>query len=145
MVDLYSNQLISEKADIWALGCLLYLLCFRTHPFEDSGKLRIINANYKIPEEDTTFSMFHAIIREYRHITIIPISHYCIHFSLVGSCLVVDPVKRPSVDALLAQLYSVSDRLGENMEAPSMSTERQEYFINVMPIFRGFTGSGEGI
>ncbi len=64
MVDLYSNQLVSEKADIWALGCLLYLLCFRTHPFEDSGKLRIINANYKIPEEDTPYSMFHPIIRE---------------------------------------------------------------------------------
>lgn len=64
MVDLYNNMVICEKADVWALGCLLYLLCFRIHPFEDSGKLRIINANYKIPEEDTTFSVFHDIIRE---------------------------------------------------------------------------------
>lgn len=36
-------------------------------------------------------------------------------------CLVVDPAQRPSVDAVLAQLYNVSDRLGENMEAPSVS------------------------
>ncbi len=66
MVDLYSNKPISEKADIWALGCLLYLLCFRVHPFEDSGKLRIISAKYKISEEDATFSLFHGIIRECR-------------------------------------------------------------------------------
>jgi len=37
------------------------------------------------------------------------------------SCLVVDPTTRPSVDALLAQLYSIADRLGENMEQPSVS------------------------
>lgn len=64
MVDLYSNRAVNEKADVWALGCMLYLLCFRTHPFEDSGKLRIINANFKIPEEDMTFAPFHDIIRE---------------------------------------------------------------------------------
>lgn len=65
MIDLYSNKVVNEKADIWALGCLLYLLCYRMHPFEDSGKLRIINANYKIPEEDTTFPIFHDIIRKH--------------------------------------------------------------------------------
>ncbi len=64
MIDLYSNHPINQKADIWALGCLLYMLCFRTHPFEDSAKLRIINANYKIPPEDTAYTMFHHIISE---------------------------------------------------------------------------------
>jgi len=62
MIDLYSNKPVSECSDVWALGCMLYLLCFRTHPFEDSGKLRIMNANYKIPEADNTFVMFHEII-----------------------------------------------------------------------------------
>ena len=64
MVDLYSNKPVNEKADIWALGCLLYKLCFKVHPFEDSAKLRILNANYKIPPTDSTYTMFHVLIRE---------------------------------------------------------------------------------
>nr|XP_045017415.1 cyclin-G-associated kinase isoform X3 [Jaculus jaculus] len=53
IVDLYSNFPIGEKQDIWALGCILYLLCFRQHPFEDGAKLRIVNgAMLKVnPEE----------------------------------------------------------------------------------------------
>ncbi len=65
MVDLYSNCPVNQKADIWALGCLLYTLCFRTHPFEDGAKLRIINGNYKVPPEDTTYTLFHPIISEF--------------------------------------------------------------------------------
>ena len=48
-----------------ALGCVLYLLCFGVHPFEDSAKLRIINANYTIPADDSSYSVFHDLIRKY--------------------------------------------------------------------------------
>ena len=64
MCDLYSNQPVSEKADVWALGCLLFKLCFQEHPFEDSAKLKIINAKYKIPAGDSTYAPFHNIISE---------------------------------------------------------------------------------
>ena len=64
MVDLYSNKPVNVKADIWALGCLLFKLCFKEHPFEDSAKLRILNANYKIPPNDSTYTMYHSIIRK---------------------------------------------------------------------------------
>ena len=64
MIDLYSNKPVNEKADIWALGCLLYKLCFKVHPFEDSAKLRILNAKYKIPPNDASYTMFHTIIRK---------------------------------------------------------------------------------
>lgn len=47
-----------------ALGCLLYKLCYQIHPFEDSAKLRILSANYKLPSDDTIYVMFHNIIRE---------------------------------------------------------------------------------
>ena len=67
MVDLYSNCPITEKADVWALGCLLYKLCFMVHPFEDSGILRIVNANYSLPEEDKVFGAFHGTISECLH------------------------------------------------------------------------------
>ena len=48
--------------DVWALGCLLFLLCFRSHPYEDSAKLRIINAKYSIPANDSRYRIFHELI-----------------------------------------------------------------------------------
>ncbi|KAM0454056.1 hypothetical protein ACHAO4_004804 [Trichoderma viride] len=49
MVDVYRKQPINEKSDIWALGVLLYKLCYYTTPFEDQGQLAILNASYKYP------------------------------------------------------------------------------------------------
>ncbi len=36
--------------DIWALGCVLYALCFLRHPFETSSNLAIINSKIKFPQ-----------------------------------------------------------------------------------------------
>uniref|UniRef100_A0A4W3HF47 Cyclin-G-associated kinase n=1 Tax=Callorhinchus milii TaxID=7868 RepID=A0A4W3HF47_CALMI len=63
IIDLYSNYPINEKQDIWALGCILYLLCFKQHPFEDGAKLAIVNGKYSIPENDTKYTVFHDLIR----------------------------------------------------------------------------------
>lgn len=49
MVDVYRKQPINEKSDIWALGVLLYKLCYYTTPFEDQGQLAILNASYRYP------------------------------------------------------------------------------------------------
>ncbi|PKS06807.1 hypothetical protein jhhlp_006882 [Lomentospora prolificans] len=49
MVDVYKKQPIDEKSDIWALGVLLYKLCYYTTPFEDQGQLAILNANVRFP------------------------------------------------------------------------------------------------
>ena len=49
MVDVYRKQPLNEKSDIWALGVLLYKLCYYTTPFEDQGQLAILNASYKYP------------------------------------------------------------------------------------------------
>ncbi|KAK5988983.1 Serine/threonine-protein kinase ppk30 [Cladobotryum mycophilum] len=49
MIDVYRKQPIDEKSDIWALGVLLYKLCYYTTPFEDQGQLAILNASYKYP------------------------------------------------------------------------------------------------
>ena len=40
------------------------MLCFFEHPFEDSAKLRIINANYNIPAADEQYTVFHDLIRK---------------------------------------------------------------------------------
>jgi AP2-associated kinase len=52
MCDQYSKYLISEKVDVWMLGCVVYTLIFKKHPFQDAQKLAIINAHYYISEEE---------------------------------------------------------------------------------------------
>jgi AP2-associated kinase len=51
MVDVYQRRVIDEKADIWAMGVLLYKLCYYTTPFEENGggPLAILNARYRFP------------------------------------------------------------------------------------------------
>ncbi|KZF22156.1 hypothetical protein L228DRAFT_230506 [Xylona heveae TC161] len=49
MIDVYRRQPIDEKSDIWALGVLLYKLCYYTTPFEEQGQMAILNASFKFP------------------------------------------------------------------------------------------------
>lgn len=64
MIDTWSNYIVGTAVDIWALGCILYTLCFLKHPFDDSAKLRIVNANFNLPA-DTKYTCFHDIIRKF--------------------------------------------------------------------------------
>ena len=45
-------------------------------------------------------------------------NNYCSFF--LGACLVVDSNKRPTVDAIIAQLYPIPDKLGENFGYPQV-------------------------
>ncbi|ABN66929.2 Ark-family serine/threonine protein kinase [Scheffersomyces stipitis CBS 6054] len=49
MLDLYRGFPIDEKADIWALGCFLYKLCYYTTPFEANGDIAILHASFQFP------------------------------------------------------------------------------------------------
>jgi len=49
MIDVYRKQPIDEKSDIWALGVLLYKLCYYKTPFEEQGQMAILNARFKFP------------------------------------------------------------------------------------------------
>lgn len=99
MLDLWSNQEINEMVDVWVsqnylydiilcvakvnlsiytgicvysnqdLGCLLYILCYSSHPFDDtttggSSKLAILNAKYSIPKHKQEFRIYDNLIRE---------------------------------------------------------------------------------
>ncbi|KFB52665.1 AGAP003715-PA-like protein [Anopheles sinensis] len=95
-LDTWANYPIGIKMDVWALGCVLYCLCYRKHPFEDSAKLRIINANYTIPN-DSRYACFSEIIR---------------------GCLQVDPSKRFDTATVLERLAAIAETKGWPLKSP---------------------------
>ncbi|KAJ7560466.1 hypothetical protein O6H91_04G131200 [Diphasiastrum complanatum] len=64
MWDLYRRELISEKVDIWALGCLLYRIAYLKSAFDGESKLQILNGNYKIPDMPRYSSTITELIKD---------------------------------------------------------------------------------
>ncbi|XP_032592604.1 uncharacterized protein LOC6561866 isoform X2 [Drosophila grimshawi] len=62
MIDLYSGKSITTKADIWALGCMLYKLCFFALPFGEST-LAIQNGQFAIPDSSKYSRGIHQLIK----------------------------------------------------------------------------------
>mmetsp|Transcript_9055 Transcript_9055/g.21940 ORF Transcript_9055/g.21940 Transcript_9055/m.21940 type:complete len:597 (+) Transcript_9055:36-1826(+) len=93
MVDLYQGHEISEKVDVWALGCILYTLAFHKHPFDAGTELQIINARFNIPQSSPYGEEVHNLMRY---------------------ALQPDPAKRPTVEELIAK---VAQRRGVGMDA----------------------------
>lgn len=89
LLDVATTADISELTDIWSLGCLLYCCCFGFSPFEkleiEQGAnltVAIAQGRYVIPADTTGYSpaLMHVI----------------------RSCLVLDPLQRPTVLDLLS-------------------------------------------
>uniref|UniRef100_A0ACD5YGH1 Uncharacterized protein n=1 Tax=Avena sativa TaxID=4498 RepID=A0ACD5YGH1_AVESA len=64
MWDLYRREVISEKVDIWALGCLMYRICYFKSAFDGESKLQVLNGNYRIPELPKYSSSITSLIEE---------------------------------------------------------------------------------
>ncbi|KAL6042137.1 AP2-associated protein kinase 1 [Balamuthia mandrillaris] len=96
MVDLYKGELINEKCDIWALGCLLFKLAFYVDAFD--GALGILNCSYRVPEPCPYSSKLTAFI---------------------AYLLDEDPYKRPDI-------YSVLKRLGVSVQRPKHAQKRSK-------------------
>ncbi|XP_055055861.2 BMP-2-inducible protein kinase isoform X1 [Misgurnus anguillicaudatus] len=62
MINLYQGKAITTKADIWALGCLLYKLCFFTLPFGES-QVAICDGTFTVPDGSKFSSKLHSLIR----------------------------------------------------------------------------------
>lgn len=88
MVELYGGKVITTKADIWALGCLLYKLCFFTLPFGESA-LAIQSGNFTIPDNSRYSRQMH---------------------SLIKYMLEVDPEKRPDIFQVSYVAFTLAGR-----------------------------------
>ncbi|XP_072352322.1 BMP-2-inducible protein kinase isoform X1 [Scyliorhinus torazame] len=62
MINLYGGNSITTKADIWALGCLLYKLCFFTLPFGES-QVAICDGSFTVPDSSKYSQKLHCLIR----------------------------------------------------------------------------------
>ncbi|KAF0034175.1 hypothetical protein F2P81_014241 [Scophthalmus maximus] len=126
MIDLYSNFPINEKQDIWALGCILYLLCFKQHPFEEGAKLQIVNGKYAIPQNDVKYTVYHNLIR---------------------SMLKVNPEERLSITELVNQLQEIAAARNVNPKSPitELSSQRVDLRVTMLsayycwrPVYDGY-------
>jgi len=100
MVNLYMREALTEKTDIWALGCILYSLCFLKHPFQDQSSLAIIAGKFQFPKD----SPFPLEVNE-----------------LILRMLDVDPEARSTVDELLHCVVELA--AGRSLPAYSLSPE----------------------
>ncbi|KAF6842658.1 nak nak-unclassified protein kinase [Colletotrichum musicola] len=89
MIDVYRKQPIDEKSDIWALGVLLYKLCYYTTPFEDQGQLAILNASYRFP----SYPVFSDRLKK-----------------LIASMLLENPQARPNIYQVLREGCAMQGR-----------------------------------
>ena len=104
MVDLYRNQEVGEKVDVWALGCILYSLCYIDHPFKDSSSLQILNAAYTIPVSPSHPSSVQRLIR---------------------ALLAPDPTLRPAAADVLAAVHKLRAALADPASSPAQTRASQ--------------------
>ena len=90
MCDLFLRDELTEKTDIWALGCIYFALCYLIHPFQDCGPLGILNGKMAaipvggddhVPDTSTV---------------------------LIGRMLDVDPEARPTCAQLVSAFAALS-------------------------------------
>ena len=114
MIDVYRRQPIDEKSDIWALGVLLYKLCYYTTPFEDQGQMAILNASFKFP----TYPSFSERIKKLICKAQIRPARYVL--TNVASMLRENPQSRPNIYQVVKEIGSMRGTVLKIQDARSL-------------------------
>lgn len=114
MCDLYRREIIDTKADVWALGCILFKLATFADAFGEGTNLQILNLKYRWPEN-------------------IPVDQKI--KDIVAFCFEPSPKKRPTVKELLGRLFQ--DFPGFVDKKWKMDMKRSESY-STTPVFNPF-------
>ena len=96
MIDQYQGYNVDGKAtDVWALGCVLYVLCTGiSHPFQDATNLAILNAQYDMDEkENSNMANVSETVKD-----------------LIRAMLVTNPKERLALDQVQTYLNQMSEQ-----------------------------------
>lgn len=104
------------RLDVWALGCLLYKLCYYTTPFEEHGPLAIVNAKYTFPPMPQYSPQLQHLIGNV--LTSFSFLEQTLT-SIKASMLVEHPARRPTVFEVLRVAHEMS---GTRPEVDYVST-----------------------
>jgi serine/threonine protein kinase len=78
--EIVKNEPYTDKADIWALGCVLYEICCLEPPFCTSNMLALATKITQSDYDETKLSVYSSLVA-----------------TVVQHCLIVEPAKRPDV------------------------------------------------
>lgn len=85
MIDKYMKFRVDTQVDVWMLGCVIFSLCFNYHPYQDCGKIGILNAQYFMPVNDAEVDRrISQKMKDLIHIILVP-----------------NPKDRPTIDQIL--------------------------------------------
>ena len=102
------NQPVTDKSDVWALGCILFELCTLKHPFEAENLLGLV---LKIVSE--------------KHGSI-PSQYSSDMIYLIDRLLEKDPAKRPKVKEIL-QFPFVTERMKIFIQKKGKLSDTQQH------------------
>ncbi|KAA0199925.1 Serine/threonine protein kinase/TGF-beta stimulated factor [Fasciolopsis buskii] len=126
------GQAITERADIWSLGCLSYALCFLESPLEkvrakgDSVALAACSANFSFPPDATTKYVWHDLTGKYFYFLFHSVSAQRFSpemINLIKSMLNVNPAMRPSLQQVINTIEAVEPDALQNCTAEVVPVE----------------------